>query len=870
MSTRGGSLWAVLASVVCALPVAGQEVGDPLGRMAHLEIRDVQLVDALQTLQRSSGVPLAFSQDVLPSGRAVSCSCRRVSVAQALIRMLSGTDLVFERQGRQVLIGRRRTAEPEAPSTERRLRGIVVDAVDGRPVPAADISLTPGGRRTLTGDDGRFVYDGLPAGAYEVTVEALGYAVQTKGVTVGVTDDLRLEMLSNPIPLGEITIAPGAFGVLEGDLSAGGTAISRDEIEATPQLGDDVFRTLKRMPGVSADDVSTRLNVRGGTDRDLLVRLDGLELYEPYHLKDLDGALGIVDVQSLGSVKLITGGFPADFGDRTAGVFDMRTRTPPPGGDRTTVSLSLSSLSYNGQHEFAEGRGEWLASLRRGFLEYVLAVGGVEDDISPTYWDALGKVRYLLSDRHSITVEGLYAGDGMRYRDENADLTIRSRWSSAYGWVTWKATLAMWLRSETLVSVGRLRRKRDGAVHGAGRSAFAPASADVDDVADSEFLGVRQDWQVDLAEDLLLRAGVEHRADRAEYDYASEASFADVDDTGRIYTRTEVRDEALTPAGAETGAYVSLRSAVPGGLTLEGGVRFDRYGHTNEEALSPRLLARFDVGDETTLRGSWGRYTRSQGVHELGVQDGETAFSRTERAEQLAVGLERRMSSEVTARIEAYRRLTRHPRPEFVNLAREVIPLYEVLADRRRLDPAKVRAEGVELFVSAEGTGALSASGSYALARSDFLLDGAWVPRTLDQRHTLNLFAVYRLGDAWQVSSSWQYHTGWPYTNQFLDLVVGPAPGGGETVEIVRRGFGPVNRKRLPSYHRLDVRIQRAFRFRRSRLEIFLDVFNVYDRTNLRGYEWGLSGSNGTYSAYRDSGEEQLPIMPTLGFRWVF
>ena len=44
------------------------------------------------------------------------------------------------------------------------------------------------------------------------------------------------------------------------------------------------------------------------------------------------------------------------------------------------------------------------------------------------------------------------------------------------------------------------------------------------------------------------------------------------------------------------------------------------------------------------------------------------------------------------------------------------------------------------------------------------------------------------------------------------------------------------------------LRATRAFRFERSTLELFLDVFNVYDRTNLRGYEWFLEDQGGILS----------------------
>jgi hypothetical protein len=58
----------------------------------------------------------------------------------------------------------------------------------------------------------------------------------------------------------------------------------------------------------------------------------------------------------------------------------------------------------------------------------------------------------------------------------------------------------------------------------------------------------------------------------------------------------------------------------------------------------------------------------------------------------------------------------------------------------------------------------------------------------------------------------------------------------------------------------------------RSQLEIFLDIFNVYSRANIRSYRYSLldPDGDGLYTTRRESGDELLPIMPTLGLRWVF
>lgn len=867
-AARRGLVLAVVLMAGAGWEAGAQEASSLLERPARLDVEGVTLAQALTALQRTSGVAVAFSPDLLPAEADRSCRCAEVTVGEALERLLRGTGLEAVPGRRQIMVGRIGGVAPPVAVV-----GWVVEAETGRPVPSAEVSVAgaQGARAVLTGDDGRFALSGVPDGTWTVVAVALGYEEGRATVTTGNggAGGIRLELVRAPIPLDEIIIAPGSFGVLEVSPAVSGMRVSREDIEATPQIGDDVFRTLKRMPGVSTDDISTRLNVRGSTDRDLLVRLDGLELYEPYHLKDLDGALGIVDVQSLGGVDLITGGFPVEFGDKSAGVFDMRSRRPPTSGSRTTLGFSLSSVGVNSQGNFDDGRGQWLVSARRGFLEYVLAVGGVEDELNPKYWDALARAQYLLSEDHLVSAEVLLAGDDMVWADEESGSRVTSNWSSGYGWLTWDATLTPRVRATTLLSAGRLTRDRSGAIS-RGTGDFTPLAARVADLATFDFLGAKQDWELDVSDDLMLKTGVDFRTNEADYDYLASSSRYDVTPDNTLFIRTDSRQVQVAPQGDEVGAYAAVRGRAGAKVTWEGGLRYDWAGHVGDDAVTPRILLRWDPAPGTSFRGSWGRYIQSQGIHELATSDGEWAFHPSERSTQVALGLERRLAPAITARLEAYRRTVDQPRPVYVNLSREVNPIPEVEADRRPVVADRARMRGLELIVSYDATGAVSWTGSYALSHAEDRVEGTWAPRTLDQRHTVNLSGAWRVNPAWQISASWQYHTGWPYTEQMLEVVVTSSEGG-DTVELNRRGFGQYNAHRLPPYHRLDLRVTRAVELRTSRLELFLDVFNAYDRTNLRGYEWYLQHvGGGHFVAAREAGEEQLPIMPTLGFRWVF
>ena len=93
--------------------------------------------------------------------------------------------------------------------------------------------------------------------------------------------------------------------------------------------------------------------VRGEPSDGLLVTLDGLPLLEPFHLKDMGDALSIVDLASLGSAELMTGGPSAEYGDQIAGVFRLQTLTPRIDRHRAGAGLTLTNLRGMTQGGFA-------------------------------------------------------------------------------------------------------------------------------------------------------------------------------------------------------------------------------------------------------------------------------------------------------------------------------------------------------------------------------------------------------------------------------------------------------------------------------------------------------------------------------------
>ena len=755
----------------------------------------------------------------------------------------------------------------------------VVRASDTRlPIPGVRVEAVGTTAETLTDDAGHFRLAGLDAGSHTLRLRHLGFrpaevsAASTPSDSDGraaPASGLVVEMARVPVPLASVVVTPGQYGMLRQGPTIART-LTREQLLAAPQLGEDLFRVVGRLPGVSAGDFSAAFRVRGAAPEDLLVTLDGVRLYEPFHLKDFDGALSIVDIGAVGGVELSTGGFGARYGDGLSGVMEIHTIEPEPGPSYAEVALTLTALRATSRGRFADDRGGWLVAARRGFLEHALQLAGEGRDVHPRYQDLLAKLTYELTPDHDVALHLLVAGDGLHFTDP-AEPSLTSGYDSRYLWGSWTARLGERVQARTVASVTRLGWSRDGE-----RISGLDSTVDLTarDRRGLTTLALRQDWTVEQSERAMIYWGVEAQRLAASHDYARDRRMVAVQ-RGALLTWRERLLAEVEPEGTTAGAYLTQRLRPHDALTVELGVRADRYAahhagargdssttqpsRTHEVIVSPRLSAAWTPDDGTTVRAAWGRYARAQGVHELQASDGLTRLFRPDLAEHRVFGVERQMGGGVAARLEAYDRIHHRVRPRHVSLEEALDLFPETGPDRELVRASAARARGVELFVSRDAASRVTWWASYALARAGDVVDGRHVPAPLDQRHTVTAGLSYQPGDDWRLSIAGIAHSGWPSTPSTIvrDTLQGKKV-------VARREFAPRNSERLPPYHRVDVRVTRHFRLGGGRLSVFADVFNVFDHRNPRVADPDL------VPAFGGRFDTFLPRLPSFGATWEF
>ena len=295
---------------------------------------------------------------------------------------------------------------------------------------------------------------------------------------------------------------------------ANAQTLTRQQIETVPQLGEDVYRTIGRLPGVATDDYSANFSVRGESSESLYVTLDGLPLIEPYHLRDIGNALSIVDLAALGRAELIAGGPSAEYGDQIAGVFKLHSVEPRSDRARTSVGISLTNVRAMSQGGFADGKGAWLVSGGAAFSIWHSSSRTSRTRSIRRYDDVFGKVTYALPGGGRVGLHVLHAGDRLKYLDSQ-DPSIDSRYVSDYLWLTAEGRAGSRLRYSSVAWVDRFDWRRTGSQVGA-----PPLLVDIRDARTLRTVGLRQDWSAELTRWAVVKLGVEGTHNVATYDYS--------------------------------------------------------------------------------------------------------------------------------------------------------------------------------------------------------------------------------------------------------------------------------------------------------------------------------------------------------------
>ncbi|HTV61638.1 MAG TPA: TonB-dependent receptor, partial [Verrucomicrobiae bacterium] len=440
-----------------------------------------------------------------------------------------------------------------------------------------------------------------------------------------------------PIALPSITVTADldlARDQIAPDLGAVTYTIGQNQIKATSQGANSSFQQLLlHAPGVVEDEFGEE-HVRGDHG-DIQYRINGVLLPE-----SLNGFGQEIDPHMINSVTLIDGTLPAQFGDRTAGIIDVTTKT---GAQLNGTDVSLYGGSYDTIHPSGSFGGttsnlDYFVTV--SYLHDNLGIDNPMDNSSPIHditdqEKAFGYFSYLLDNTSRLTLlmSASYgdfeipdtAGQSPAYTDSasseapnSSDINENQNEQNYYAVLSYQK------------SVGAF----SGQLSAFTRYADIQFSPDpvqdllfdgiAGNIENSDLAnGVQLDTEYALNERHTLRAGLQANYETETLDTSSSV-FGSSDQFSPSGTDEELptmrplqSSTAPEPivansgnSGLISGIYLQDEWQLTDRLTLNYGARYDRFevSFDHEDQISPRANLVWQINEATTAHIGYARY----------------------------------------------------------------------------------------------------------------------------------------------------------------------------------------------------------------------------------------------------------------------
>lgn len=689
---------------------------------------------------------------------------------------------------------------------------------DGRnPIPSVNVFVPELGIGDATNNQGFYTLKNLPARKLEVRFSAVGY--ETEEIEIEITSNRTTELnviLKETIIEVQTVTVTGLKVQEQKDTRTSLIDLNPKSAKILAGGVEDVFRTLQTLPGVLApNDFSSQLIVRGsGPDQNLIV-MDDIEVFNPYRLY---GVISMFNPDAVSDVNLISGGFPAKYGDRLSAVLDVTNRE----GDITktfkgnvNVSIVDANIVLEGRNPF-NIKGSWLVNSRRTYYDLIIEpfvknAGLVDDNTSfPNFYDFQAKLVFGPFNGSKILLNGILSRDGVNVisgKDRNTPDSVgvfNITRNDVLG-AAWHFAPSKKLLNKVVLSWYKNNGDTDFDSQildpSLNRTTFEDA---IPDTLKPYLLGFKFSGTFDYRKisfddkftylwgDNVFEAGIGFDKMETTIDF-----IFDLDPQLEAIFRANPQFRAALSDIKDVKRYNRYRAFVQNNFKVTDrfffnpSLRYDYYDLLDKQYLAPRFSLSYAIDEITTLRAVWGLYYQSPGYEKLRDQnvlfDLDERFTRTleaEKAIHYVAGIERWLTNEWSLRFESYYKKFDNlivqkivPGTRFITEAipgkdpklpsswTRPVPVIGDSVTQIPINNSNGEAYGFEFFLAKrniERGSKLSGWISYSLAYADRYELGEKFPFRFDQRHTVNIVLNYEFNSWFNVGMRWQYGSGFP------------------------------------------------------------------------------------------------------------
>ena len=298
-----------------------------------------------------------------------------------------------------------------------RVKGVVTDKESKTPligvaVSVTDVQPTIG---AITNENGEFAIENVPVGKHTLTVNYVSYnpiTVSNVLVTSGKEVILNLEMEELARKMDEVVVTGKKDHINEMAIISAKT-FDVQETERYAGSRADPARMASNFAGVlGADDSRNDIIIRGNSPQGVLWRLEEVDIPNPNHFAipgTTGGPVTMLNNKTLSNSDFFTGAFPAEYGNSTAGVFDLKMRNGNKDRHEFTGQFGFLGTELAAEGPISKTSGSsYLLTYRYSTLKLFEGLNiKIGTNSVPNYQDAALKLNFPVGKKANISLFGI-------------------------------------------------------------------------------------------------------------------------------------------------------------------------------------------------------------------------------------------------------------------------------------------------------------------------------------------------------------------------------------------------------------------------------------------------------------------------------
>lgn len=649
--------------------------------------------------------------------------------------------------------------------------------------------------------------------------------------------------------------------------------------EKLPVMGGepDILKSIQLLPGISpGSEGNTGFSVRGGSIDQNEILFDGVPVYNPNHVF---GFFSVFNNDIINDIHFYKDYLPPKYGGRLSSVIDIYSKDGNPREYHGALSIGLlsSKLALEGpvfKNRSADkaGKTSFIFSARRSYID-LLAKPLVKnftdfEDASYYFYDINAKIRHQFSEKNNLQLS-IYKGKDSGESTEKQDYSFYQSGIQRQNFTDWGNLLStlqwQYMLSKKIFVNYTLNYSKYN---------FSQSTRDVQyiNAYTNDYLLENQSKVRALSNKFLvnyvpntrnnIEAGLEYNHYKFKpgidiHHITNEEEGINIDTT---YNISEMKN-------TEYVFHVSNEFLMHKHVKLKAGGRLTYYASDNKNYVyfDPRISLNYTPDNHFGFSASYNR--THQYIHLLSKSQISQANDlwlpcskelKPQSANQYSLSIEYTPNSRYYFSLSPYYKTMQN----LVEYSDGASFLQTFNGWDEITEQGKGTAYGIDFFAekkTGKTTGWIAYTYSHSERKFENINYGESFLYRYDRPHVLKIVANQKLSDTWSLGLSWHFMSGSMATIATQK----------DWYELIYER----NAYRLPTYHRLDVSVQKTKQRKWGKTELSIGVYNTYNRSNIYNVnmeEIPNSRSIHGTAIYYINEESMFPVMPSINYKIEF